>query len=249
VILKYIEETEDLSPEEQKALDMLKNWDNNYDKDKIAPLIFEEFYLILSKNIIEDEIGEDLLKEFQHTDLLTNYLIDNTIKKGGSSWCDDVNTKDKTETLKDMVQKSFKELIPEFKKRTGKIITETQWGEVHKLDLKHPLGKVKMLDIAFNLNRLPAVGGSYHTVSPYSYVFKNPYYANHGASHRHIYDMSDLDNSFSIIPTGVSGIPSSKHYCDQTDMYIKGEYHADYTSIDKVKKNAVYTAVFTPYEN
>ncbi len=246
IILKYIEEMDDLSPEEQKALTLLKEWDNVYDKDKVAPLIFEEYYLVLSKNIIKDELGDTLYKEFQKLDLLTNYLIDNVIKTGHSSWCDDVTTKDKVETLKDMVQKSFKELIPEFKERTGKMITETKWGDIHKLNLQHPLGKNKMLNTVFNLNRMPRVGGSYHTVSPYSYNFNDPYLANHGASHRHIYDLSDFDNSLSIIPTGVSDIPSSKHYCDQTDMYINGEYHADYIGLDKVKENAVYTAVFSP---
>ncbi len=245
VVLKYIEEMTDLTPKEQKALQLLKDWNNVYSKDKIAPLIFEEFYLVLAKNIIEDETGEKLYAEFQKTDLLTNYLIDNIIKKNGSEWCDDVNT-EKVETLKDMVQKSFKELIPEFKERTGKNITETKWGDMHKLDLKHPLGKVKMLDIAFNLNRLSPVGGSYHTVSAYSYNFTNPYFVHHGASERHIFNTADFDKSLSIIPTGVSGIPASKHYCDQTEMYIKGEYHPDYIGLDKIKKNAVYTAVFLP---
>lgn len=246
VILKYIEEIKDLSPEEQKALKLLKEWDNVYDKNKIAPLIFEEYYLVLSKNIIKDELGDTLYKEFQKMDLLTNYLIDNITKTEHSIWCDDVNTKDKVETFKDMVQKSFKELIPEYKEQTGKMITETKWGDVHKLNLQHPLGKNKLLNTVFNLNRLPAVGGSYHTVSPYSYNFNDSYYANHGASHRHIYNLSDFDNSFSIIPTGVSDIPSSKHYCDQTDMYINGKYHTDYIGLDKIKKNAVYTAVFIP---
>ena len=245
VILKYLNEMSDLSPEELKAVKLLEDWDNVYSKDKIAPLIFEEFYLVLAKNIIKDETGEKLFKEFQKMDLLTNYLINNIIKEDGSSWCDDINT-DKIETLNDMVQKSFKDLIPEFKKRTGKMITETKWGDIHKLKLQHPLGKNGMLNFAFNLTRLPAVGGSYHTVSPYSYDFKDPYLANHGASERHIYNLDDLDNSLSIIPTGVSDIPSSKYFCDQTDMYIKGEYHPDYIGIDKIKKNAVYTAIFVP---
>jgi len=245
VIIKYIETMQNLSEDEQKALELLKNWDNVYSKDDIAPLIFEEYYIVLSKNIIKDEMGDTLYEEFQKMDLLTNYLINNIIKNDGSAWCDDVNTKE-TETLEDMVQKSFKELIPEFKEKFGKNIVETKWGDVHKLALIQPLGKVKMLDIAFNLNRTPRVGGSYHTISPYSYDFKNRYTANHGASHRHIYNTANYDESFSIIPTGVSGIPASKHYCDQTDMYINGEYHPDYTSLKKVKENAVYTAVFSP---
>jgi penicillin amidase len=48
------------------------------------------------------------------------------------------------------------------------------------------------------------------------------------------------DESLSVIPTGNSGIPSSDHYCDQTDMYVNNEYHPDYFSMDKVKKAAEY---------
>jgi len=178
-------------------------------------------------------------------DLLTNYLIDRIIKNEKSEWCDDVNTKE-IETLKDMIQKSFKALIPQFKEKYGKNLSETNWGDLHKMDLKQPLGKAKILDFAFNLNRTPSVGGVNHTVSPYSYNFKDPYLSVHGASHRHIYNIADYDESFSIIPTGVSGIPASKHYCDQTEMYVNGEYHSDYTSIEKVKEGAVYQAVFKP---
>ncbi len=246
VVLKYIESIKDLNPDEQKALKLLKDWNNVYDKDKVAPLIFEEFYLILAKNIIEDETGEELYNEFLKQDLIANYLINNIVKNGQSSWCDDITTKDKIETFEDMVQKSFKELIPEFKERTGKMITETKWGDIHKLNLQHPLGKNKMLNFVFNLNRMPKAGGSYHTVSPFSYDFNNPYLANHGASERHIFNLADFDKSLTIIPTGVSDVPSSKHYCDQTEMYMNGDYHEDYISPEKIKENAVYTAVFFP---
>ncbi len=245
VVLKYIEEIESFSADEEKILKLLKEWDNVYSKDKVAPLIFEEFYLTLSKNIIKDEMSDKQYADFQKMDLLTNYLIDRIIKNEQSEWCDDVNTKE-VETLKDMVQKSFKELIPQFKDKYGKNLSETNWGYLHKMDLKQPLGKVKILDFAFNLNRTPAVGGVNHTVSPYSYNFKDPYLSVHGASHRHIYNIANYDESFSIIPTGVSGIPASKHYCDQTEMYVNGEYHADYTSLEKVKEAAVYQAVFKP---
>ena len=246
-IIKITEEATDLSAEQKKALQILKDWDNTYSEDATAPLIFEVFYLSLSKNIIEDELGEELYEEFQKQDLLTNYLINNIIKKGNSVWCDDVNTK-KTETYKDMIQKTFKEFTVDFKEKYSKNITETRWGEIHKLNLQHPLGKVKILDIAFNLNRLPSVGGSYHTVSPFSYDFDNPFYSNHGASQRHIYNTADFDKSLSIIPTGVSGIPASEHYLDQTEMYIKGKYHPDYIGLNKIKEEAVYKAVFLPAE-
>ncbi len=115
------------------------------------------------------------------------------------------------------------------------------------LTLGHPLAKVKVLDKLFRLNRGPfGVGGSYHTVSPYKYPLSEPDGVNHGSSHRSIFDLDNWDNSSSIIPTGISGIPSSRHYCDQTKLYIEGRYHSDFFSVEKVREHARYQMTFTP---
>jgi penicillin amidase len=45
-----------------------------------------------------------------------------------------------------------------------------------------------------------------------------------GPSTRRIVDFSDIENSMSILPTGNSGNPFSKHYRDQAEMYANGEF-------------------------
>jgi penicillin amidase len=55
--------------------------------------------------------------------------------------------------------------------------------------------------------------------------------------------LADWDESLTVIPTGVSGIPSSAHYCDQTELYVKNEYHPDHFSRDLVEKNAKYQMI------
>jgi penicillin amidase len=121
------------------------------------------------------------------------------------------------------------------------------WGKLHTLTLKHPMGEVDALNKIFKLNRGPyAVGGSFHTVSPYTFTLFETDSVYHGSSHRNIYDFSDWDNTISVIPTGMSGIPSSEHYCDQTEMYIQGIYHPDYFSKEAVKENKLYSMEFRP---
>jgi penicillin amidase len=243
IIIPMIEAIPDLNPGEKEALQLLKAHDYVYSKDKVAPLIFESFYIALGMNIMKDEMPKELFQEFKGKDLFINYLIDKIIKTDTCLLCDDVNTEQK-EGFKDMVQLSFRQSIKKFEEKYGKEITETAWGDMHKILLQHPVGKNKLMNFVFNLNRVYEVGGSYHTVSPYSYDYPNSFFAGHGASQRHIYNTADFDQSFSIIPTGVSDIPKSPHYCDQTEMYINGLYHDDYTSLEKVKANAVYTAHF-----
>jgi penicillin amidase len=243
VIFKSLEKS-DLKENEKTALSLLQKWNHVLQADSPEPLIFEEFYKVLATNILKDDLGDSLYEQFLNTDLLTNYAIDKIFKTGSSILCDDINTKDKTETLDDMILLSFKDAVSELSAEYGNNLEKWKWGKAHKLALKHPLGKVKLLDIAFNLNRTYEIGGSYHTVSPYSYDFKEDFSANHGASHRHIYSLNNWNESFSIIPTGVSDIPSSDHYCDQSEMYVNGIYHEDLTNIPLVKEKAKYKAVF-----
>ncbi|NPA43909.1 MAG: penicillin acylase family protein, partial [Chlorobi bacterium] len=240
VIIEALQKAK-LSDLQTEALEKLKKWDNVLSKDGSEALIFEQFYKILGKNIIKDDLGDELYKVFN----TTNYMLDKIFKNKKSILCDDVNTKDKVETFDDMIIKSFKETINLLSKEYGKNIAKWRWGDAHKLELQHPLGQSKMLDLAFNLNHTYDVGGSFHTVSPYSYGLKdNGFISKFGASHRHIYSTADWNKSQTIIPTGISDIPTSKHYCDQTDMYINGVYHNDFIDIEKIKENAVYTATF-----
>ncbi|HJX72322.1 MAG TPA: penicillin acylase family protein, partial [Bacteroidales bacterium] len=112
---------------------------------------------------------------------------------------------------------------------------------LHQITLMHPMSSARILDKVFSLNRGPyPVGGSFHTVSPYSYDSNDPSKINHGASHRHIFTFDNWDESLTIIPTGNSGMPASKHYCDQTKMYIEGDYHKDLFSREAVASNGVY---------
>ena len=111
------------------------------------------------------------------------------------------------------------------------------------------MGKVDILDKIFGLNKGPyPIGGSYHTVSPYAYKFTDIFNVNHGASERHIFSTADWNKSLSVIPTGISGIPSSQHYLDQTELYLNNKYHSDYFEINKIIKSAKYKMEFLPIE-
>ncbi|MEA2041984.1 MAG: penicillin acylase family protein, partial [Bacteroidota bacterium] len=237
---------EGLNDQQKKALKLLSAWDFNMEADKPESLIFDLTYVYLGKNILTDEMGEDLFAEYQKSDMPTSYIIRKIALNNGSPWCDDISTEE-TEDYAQMVNKSFRQAVDSIKAEYKKDIDYVTWGEAHKLKIQHPLGKVAALDIAFGLNRTYETGGSFHTVSPYSYDLKaGNFDANHGASQRHIYSTANFDESQVIIPTGVSGIPASKHYCDQTDDYINGVYHQDFFSKEEVTNNAEYRMTFLP---
>ncbi|MEE9572416.1 MAG: penicillin acylase family protein, partial [Candidatus Neomarinimicrobiota bacterium] len=235
---------DNLNDIEKKSATLFADWNGVLDKESIAATIFEQFYLDLQKNIFIDEMGEDIYADYAKIEYTSNVAIDKMWLDGNSEWCDNINT-EIVENLEDVICQSFKDAVADLTDKYGNNLDDWQWGKIHGLYLEHPMGGVKILDKIFKFNRGPfAVGGSRHTVSPYRYPVNNPFTVNYGSSHRHIYDTSDWDKSLSIIPTGISGIPASKHYCDQTQSFVDNEYRNDYITRDLVEENPKYVQVF-----
>ena len=229
---------------EKQAFEILQNWDNRYEENTVAPLIFEQTLIEFLRNIAKDEMGDKLFKEFNGSLLFGKYLLQNTFLHPDSPWCDDITT-DPKENFDLMLTKSFKDAIKKIEVSYGKI-NKINWGKVHRLRLEHPLGKVKILDKLFNLNRIYEAPGASNTVNPFTINFETPYDSDFGASEKHIFNTANWDQSWSILPTGISGIPASKHYLDQSQKYVKGELLPDYFTKTTVEKNTVYQSIFKP---
>ena len=229
---------------ELEAYNHIAAWDYKMDGNSIASTIFETMFIELIRSVFLDEIGEELLTGLLKQDIIPHYLLDRLRIIPESPWTDNINTPDKVESFTDNIIEAFINTIQKITAKAGKNQEDWKWGYFHTLTLKHPLGKVKMLDRAFQLNRGPyPVGGSFHTVSPYSYALDESFESNHGSSHRHIYCTANWDNSFVIIPTGTSGVPASDYYCDQTNMYINYEYRKDRYSKNAVERNVKYRMI------
>ena len=244
LIMAELEKSEDWNAIEKKVLNMFSSWDGILGKSSPEASVFEIFLCQFTENLLLDEMGDELFDDFLSSGLLRDYTIQNVMAARESVWSDDKNTPDKTETFADVVQKSFKDTVAFLHDNHGRNPDKWKWGKIHQLTLEHPLGSVKILNWLFGFNSGPyEVGGSSHTVCPYSYPKRAPFAVTWGASHRHIYSLADWDESLTVIPTGVSGIPASAHYCDQTELYVESEYHADYFSRDLVEKNAKYRMI------
>jgi penicillin G amidase len=245
-VVKALEGYQNMNPVESKAFEILKGWNFVMSSKSPAATIFETFYMQFVRSTFADELGGDLFSSFNGVSSITRNATDQLIDSKASVWFDDITTENKTESFDETVIAAFSHAVADLEIRLGNNPDDWEWGSVHRLILAHPLGSVRVLDRVFSLNRGPfPVGGSFHTVSPYSYDSNKPYDANHGASHRHIFDLSNWDNSLTIIPTGNSGIPASKHYCDQTDLYVSGKYHPDYFTKEKILESAHYHMKFT----
>ncbi len=216
------------------AIDELKGWDYSMDAALIAPTLFEFIRIELARHLLHDELGElygaPLGK--QH-----DFYIYKMIVSGPDEWVDDITTPE-VETMEMIIARSIISAVDTLTARYGPMGRRWQWGQIHTLTLEHPMGGVKILDRLLKLNsKSYAVGGSYHTVEPYSW--KEGFRANHGASERHIFNTADWDRSLTVIPTGTSGIPGSPFYLSQTDTYVNNGFYPEPfsdTAVEAAKK-------------
>lgn len=241
-ILNLNRRQEDLSPLEISALGEFSQWDYDMRTDLIAPTLLEFFRRSLSKNLLADELGE-LFDQLYYG--IEEYYIYRIFKTGPDEWVDNIDTPEK-ETLDDIVLQSFRDCVKTLSKQYGKNPDKWKWGNIHKIVIQHPLGSIGILNSVFHFNSDEySIGGSDHTVSPF-FSFSPGFVVEHGASERHIFNTADWDDSYTVIPTGASGIPGTEFYLSQTKTYIEGKFYRDVFSEEAVKASAKYTLKMIP---
>jgi penicillin amidase len=217
-------DSKSLSSNEKRAIEILKKWKGSNDLKDIAPTIYNKWIYRYLKNTFQDELGEANFKIFLKTHIIKQIIASQTINDK-SFWWDDVNTKSKKETREDILNKSFHEAITALENQLGNDVSSWTWNRVHTLEHQHPLGKVASLRGIFNVGPFE-VSGSTEVINNLMFDFTDSgiYNVNAGPSTRRVIDFSDIENSMSILPTGQSGNPFSKHYNDQAEMYATGKF-------------------------
>ncbi|HPT32954.1 MAG TPA: penicillin acylase family protein, partial [Prolixibacteraceae bacterium] len=246
VFIEAIKTDPSLTNSEKEALKALEAWNHALTRESVAASVYEILYRKVCENMLKDDLSPELFKVVRGQRVLLENLMMNILPEKTSGWIDDKTTPEK-ESYEAIVIRSFKETVAELITERGQDTENWQWGKIHTFTIAHPLGSDNVLEKVFHLNRGPfGMPGSYHTVCPYAYGYNNLYKVNHGASHRHIFDTGNWDASETVIPTGVSGIPASKFYLNQTEMYINNRYHGDPFSKAEVERNAKYRMTFVP---
>jgi len=118
------------------------------------------------------------------------------------------------------------------------------WGAMHKAAFQHPLATLsKAHAAAFNPAPVPRPGDE---TTPNNTKSDANFKQVHGASYRHVFDLSDWDLGLATSTPGQSGQPGSPHYADLLPMWAKGEYFPLAFSQKKIAEVAKHTLVLKP---
>jgi penicillin amidase len=211
------------SPSEKTAIQLLKKWKGNYDKNEVAPVIYNRFVYEFQKNTFADEMGK-AFHQFANTPLIEKVLPVQA-KREQSIWWDNISTKDKTETKQEIIALSFKNAFSFLENQLGANVVAWKWERVISVEYEHAIGEAAILGAYFNVGPFVTAGGDQVINNQIYDIDSTGYYkVKAGPSTRRIIDFSDVENSLAILPTGQSGRIFSKHYKDQALRYLDGDF-------------------------
>jgi penicillin amidase len=236
----------ELTEDQLKILDVLNEWQGDYPVDSIEATIYHRWVYFFLKNTFADELGKEMFEQLLSTHLLKR-LIATMAADQKSVWWDDINTKNKVESNKEIVQTALFDALNSLEKDFGSDWSTWTWDKIHTLEHEHPIGRVAALRSFFNVGPFP-VNGTKEVINnmAFGYTESGFYKVGSGPSTRRVIDFSDIENSISILPTGQSGNPFSKHYKDQAEMFVNGEFRKMMMNKDEIIEKAESTLVLKP---
>ncbi|MGA9270864.1 MAG: penicillin acylase family protein [Lutimonas sp.] len=213
-----------MSDLEKEAIEILKTWDGSYEKESIAPTIYFTLIYNILENTFKDEMGEVAFNQFIKAHL-SKRQIAKQIRMLKSVWWDDILTEEVKENREEIFTRSFHEAIGTLKDRYGSNLKEWTWKNTAKVTHKHTFDKSGLLRSFFNVGPFSTNGGN-EVINNQLFQINGTgaFEITAGPSTRRVIDFSNVENARAILPTGQSGNVFSKHYSNQAQKYLDGEF-------------------------
>jgi penicillin amidase len=209
-------------PDVKTTLKYFQNWNYEMRKEDVSTTIFQVIVTKLIYNTFHDKMGDRLYGLYDTLASTPLSAISHLFKNPESDWFDDINT-DARENRDDIIRKSVSDALSTLKSELGGELKEWQWGRLHAVTFRHIFGSHALLAGFFNIGPFP-VGGSHATVNVGQYFIAHPYESTVGASMRQIFNLSDINDTRTVLPPGQSGQVFSQHYKDQIMLWLNGAY-------------------------
>ena len=236
----------DLASELKPAQDTLKNWDYQAKADSTSAAVFNAFWRHLNSSTLNDDIPEE--RYYPTGGARWSEVFRNLAKDPNNSFWDDKTTADATETMDDILKKSFADAVAELSDTYGKDMSKWTWGEMHAATFENQtLGKsgIFLIEDLFNRGPFPTGGGKI-MVNATGWSTIDGYYTNWLPSMRMIVDLSDLNNSLTVHTTGESGHAYHPHYADMSPLWADVKYYPMWWEQNSIIQDAEGHLVLKP---
>jgi len=231
-------------PEEKALVERLASWKGDYAVDSVGATLFNQFLFDLSEEAFHDELGDGFFETLTSTRVI-DAALPRLAADASSPWWDNRHSPAR-ESRADTVKVAWHATVSHLKSTYGLNADEWLWGKAHTLTHAHPLGLQKPLDQLLNVGPFAAPGTHEVPNNLSARIGPAPWPVTYGPSTRRLIDFADPAHALGINPVGQSGVLFDKHYSDQAQTYINGEYVPQHLSEEDVAKNAQGTLRLMP---
>ena len=219
----------------RRAVEAIARWNGEMDRSLSEPLVFTAWLREFNRGLYADELGT----AFAHYWRLRPIFVRRALT-GRTAWCDDTTT-GRNETCDQVLEQSLERALDDLAKRYGDDPTAWRWGEAHRARFPHRLfGQVPVARELSGI-AIESDGGDYTVNRGQTSTASEgePFTNRHGPVYRAVYDLSRLDESRFIQPTGQSGNLLSPNYDDFVERWRDGKY----VRISSVRAEALEGAI------
>jgi penicillin amidase len=225
--------------------EVLYNWNYHDDADLAGPVVFQSVYREFALLVFQDELGEDLTLTMLENWYFWQERLAHMVMNGESSWFDNINTKDKTESLDDLFHEAALAAKEKLSETIGDDLSEWKWGMVHQLEFVSPIRRSGFGKGLLGGGSHPA-SGSGESLYRGIYKFSEPYNVLIPASLRMVSDLGDDEKILAVLPGGVSARLFDPHVKDQVEPYMNGEKMYWWFSDQAIKEHKKHELILQP---
>ena len=234
--------------ETRAARELLEQWDGNMATDSVGATLFHLFQAEMSRRIAGAKaprsapwlLGRNPLPTTSGTSFGARQVgrQSRLLKERPAGWFRGGWPAE----IDDALRSAYLDMV----KRLGEPSARWSWGRARTGRLRHPLGRMRLLDSIFNLGPFQCPGDT-NTVFQAGTLGQDPL-ASPGVipSLRMALDVGDWDRSLFSLPGGQSGNPLSPHYQDLFPAWLEGTGVPIAWTDGAVKAATVETLVLKP---
>ncbi|MCI0913107.1 penicillin acylase family protein [Pseudomonas putida] len=208
--------------EEKELVEQLAAWRGDHPLDSTSATLFNQFLYQLAHAALHDELGDTWFPV-----LISTRTIDSALPRlaadAQSPWWDTRGADQRTDRTA-IVRIAWQQTLAHLRETFGKDPASWQWGKAHTLTHNHPLGVKKPLNLLFNVGPFAAPGTHEVPNNLSAKIGPAPWPVTYGPSTRRLIDFADVGQALTSNPVGQSGVPFDRHYSDQAEGYIEGQY-------------------------
>ena len=233
---------------DSQVLTELKEWAISEEKfemniESTGAAAWAVFYKTLAEQTFEelvvfDNAGNEISLQPGNSDS-TSEIFRTLLKDPNHIMWDDVNTSGK-ENLTDILERTLsisdKTIVEIFDSSDS---DDWEWGKIHTITYPTNLLGEAGIPILTGLVNIGPVetSGSNFAINSTDWGFGDDFTIGSYPSMRMVVDLSNLDNSRTVLPSGQSGHVMSKYYDDQVDNWIENDMYQNYFSREVVELN------------